>query len=157
MPRYRKTVAENRKAFFEYHILETYEAGLVLNGSEVKSVRLGRVNLRDSFVRADRGELWVSGMHISPYNFARTDGENPLRQRKLLLNKQEVKKLIGKSSEKGLAIIPLKVYFLGNYAKVEIGLGKGKKLFDKKEVIRKKDLDRDMGRELMDRGRRRDE
>lgn len=149
MPRYRKVVSENRKAFFDHHILETVEAGIVLKGSEVKSVRKGSVNLKDSFARADKGEIWVHGMHISPYEragaFSRTD---PVRQRKLLLSKSQIKSLAGKVSQKGFSLIPLKMYFSGNYAKVEIGVAKGKKLFDKRDSIKKKDLDRDMEREL---------
>ncbi len=153
MAQYKKVVAENRKAFFDYHILDTLEAGIVLNGNEVKSIRSGRVNLRDSFARQEKGELWLFNMHVSPYKFGRIDDINPLRQRKLLLNKSEMKRIIAKSSEKGLAIIPLKIYFFGNYAKVEIALGKGKKEFDKRDSIKKKDLDRDMNRELVDRNR----
>lgn len=151
MPRFKKIIAENRKAFFDFDIQETVEAGLVLRGSEVKSVRSGRVNLRDSFARPDKGELWIHGMHISPYKFAGSEVPNPLRTRKLLLSKQQIRKLTGRASEKGLSLIPLKIYFLGNYAKVEIGVAKGKRLFDKKEKIKKRDLDREMGRELVGR------
>lgn len=153
MPRYRKNIAENRKAFFDFNIQETIEAGIVLKGSEVKSVRMGRVNLKDSFARPEKGEIWLYGMHISPYGFAGAERTDPLRRRKLLLNKSEVKKLAGRYSEKSLALIPLKIYFSGDYAKVEIGVGKGKRLFDKKEKIKKRDLDRDMGRELVDRSK----
>ncbi len=153
MQRYKKIIAENRKAFFDYHIEDKFEAGIVLRGSEVKSIRLGGVNLKDSFARAEKGELWLFGMHISPYKFEAIEKLSPMRQRKLLLKKNEIKKLISRSAEKGLAIIPLKLYFYGNYAKVEIGLGKGKKLFDKKETIKGKDIDRDTARELIDRSR----
>ena len=151
--RYKKTVAENRKARFDYHILETYEAGISLKGNEVKSLRIGRVNLRDSFARIENGQAFLYGMHISPCDFARKEGIDPLRVRKLLLNKSEIRKLAGKISQKGFVLVPLKVYFFGNYAKVELGVGKGKKLYDKKESIKKKDSDRDMERELVDRQR----
>jgi len=151
MPKYHKTVAENRKAYYDLHSLEKYEAGIVLKGGEVKSVRAGRVSLKESFVRPEKEELWVFGMHITPYKFSGAYEMDPLRQRKLLLSKPEIKKLSARYFEKRLAIVPLKIYFSGNFAKVELGVGKGKKLFDKKEVIRKKDLDREMGRELVDR------
>lgn len=153
MPRYRKIVAENRKAHFDYHILETCEAGIALQGSEVKSLRIGRANLRDSFARVQNGQAFLHGMHISPYDFARKDGIDPIRTRRLLLKKNEIKKLGGKVSQKGFVLIPLKVYFSGNYAKVEIAVAKGKKVFDKRETIKKKDSDRDMERELVDRQR----
>jgi len=153
MPRYRKIIAENRKAFFDFDIRETVEAGIVLRGGEVKSVRSGRVNLRDSFARPEKGELWLFGLHISPYKFSGSEKQDPLRARKLLLKKQEIKKLSGKAGEKGLSLIPLKIFFSGNYAKVEIGVAKGKRLFDKKEKIKKRDLDREMGRELVGRDR----
>lgn len=145
---YKKIISENRKAFFDYHILETYEAGIVLKGNEVKSLRIGAVNLRDSFARGEKGEIWLYGMHISPYKFSRREEVDPLRKRKLLLKKSEIKKLIGRTSEKGLALIPTKLYFFKNYAKIEIGVAKGKKQYDKRETIKKKDLDRDMQREL---------
>ena len=153
MPRYYKVAAENRKAYFDFHILEKFEAGIVLKGSEVKSVRDGKVNLKESFVRPENEELWLFGMHITPYKFAGAEGQDPLRQRKLLLSKPEIKRISAKYFEKRLAIVPLKIYFSGNYAKVELGIGKGKKLFDKKDSIKKKDLDREMGRELIDRNK----
>lgn len=153
MPRYYKVAAENRKAYFDFHILEKFEAGIVLKGSEVKSIRDGKANLKESFVRPEKDELWLFGMHITPYKFAGSDGQEPLRQRKLLLSKAEIKKISAKYFEKRLAIVPLKIYFSGNYAKVELGIGKGKKLFDKKDSIKKKDLDREMGRELVDRNK----
>jgi SsrA-binding protein len=155
MPRYRKNISENRKAFHDFDILETVEAGIVLKGCEVKSVRLGRVNLRDSFARPEKGEIWLYGMHISPYSFAGADKVNPLRTRKLLLGRSEIRKLAGRACEKGLALVPLKIYFSGNYAKVELGVGKGKRLYSKKEKIKEKDLDREMGRELVGRNRQR--
>ena len=151
MPRYFKVAAENRKAYFDFHILEKFEAGIVLKGGEVKSIRGGKVNLKESFVRPENGELWLFGMHITPYKFGGGEGQDPLRQRKLLLSKPEIKRISAKYFEKRLAIVPLKIYFSGNYAKVELGIGKGKKLFDKKDSIKKKDLDREMGRDLVDR------
>ncbi|MEK7377058.1 MAG: SsrA-binding protein SmpB [Candidatus Margulisiibacteriota bacterium] len=151
MPRYYKVVAENRKAYFDFHILEKFEAGIVLRGSEVKSIRDGKANLKESFVRPENGELWLFGAHITPYKFAGSEAQDPLRQRKLLLSKPEIKRISAKYFEKRLAIVPLKIYFSGNYAKVELGIGKGKKLFDKKDSIKKKDLDREMGRDLVDR------
>lgn len=154
MPRYRKNVAENRKAFFDYHISDKFEAGIVLKGDEVKSLRIGRANLKDSFARIEKGEVWLYGMHVSPYDFARKDTVNPLRQRKLLLSKQEIRRLGSRAAEKGLSIIPLKVYFSGNYAKVELGLAKGKKLYDKRDAIKKRDMDREVGKELVDRERK---
>ncbi len=149
--RYKKTVAENRKARFDYHIFESVEAGIELKGNEVKSLRMGRVNLRDSFARVEGGQAVLYGMHITPYEFARREEVNPLRTRRLLLNRAEIRRLAGKVMQKGFVLVPLRVYFLGNYAKIEIGVAKGKKLFDKKEVIKKKDSDRDMERELVDR------
>ncbi len=151
--RYKKIVAENRKARFDYHILETCEAGLSLKGNEVKSLRVGRVNLRDGFARIENGQALLYGVHISPYEFSRKEGIDPLRTRKLLLKRSEIRKLSGKVSQKGFVLVPLKIYFSGNYAKVEIAVAKGKKLFDKKETIKKKDSDRDMERELVDRQR----
>ncbi|MCX5749597.1 MAG: SsrA-binding protein SmpB [Candidatus Saganbacteria bacterium] len=154
MPRYKKIIAENRKAFFDFDISETVEAGIVLRGSEVKSIRRGSINLKDSFARPEKGEMMLYGMHVSPYKFAGKDDMNPLRTRKLLLKRTEIKKLAGRATEKGLSIIPLKIYFLGNYAKIELGIAKGKRLYDKKEKIKRRDLDRDMGRELVDRNNR---
>jgi len=153
MPRYKKIVAENRKARFEYHIFETYEAGIVLKGNEVKSLRMGRVNLKDSFARVDKGQIFLYGMHISPYEFARKEGADPLRTRKLMLNKAEIRKLAGKVAQKGFLLVPLKLYFFGNFAKVELAVAKGKKLFDKRDSIKKRDEDRDMEREIVQRER----
>ncbi len=148
MPRYNKVIAENRKARFDYHILETFEAGIALKGAEVKSVRAGRVNLRDSFARAQGSEIWVHGIHISHYEFSRDTSLEPLRTRKLLMKKQEIRKLIAKSAGTGVSLIPLKIYFTGDWAKLEIAVAKGKKTFDKKEVLKKKDIERETEREL---------
>lgn len=148
---YKKIIAENRKAFFDYYVLETIECGIVLKGNEVKSIRLGRVNLRDSFARVENGEVILYNMHISPYDYARKEGLDPLRNRKLLLKKSEIKRLVGKMSKKGFVLIPLKIYFLGNYAKIELGLCKGKRLYDKRRELKKRDADRDMERQLIER------
>ena len=144
-----KLIAQNKKAHHEYSILETYEAGMALLGSEVKSCRMGRVNLKDSYVRIENGELYLVGAHISHYSWANRFNHDPLRQRKLLLHKQEIKKLYGKIREKGQTCVPLKMYFTekGN-VKVEIALVKGKTQYDRREAIRTKDLRREMEREL---------
>jgi len=139
--KYFKLVAENRKARFDYNLLETFKAGLILTGNEVKSVRLGRVNLKDSFGRAERGEVWIFGMHVSPYGSAKVD---PLRPRKVLLNKRESLKLIGKVSEKGLTIVPLKIYFEGNWAKVDLSLAKAKRKYEKREALRLRAVQREI-------------
>jgi len=139
--KYYKIVAENRKARFDYHILETYKAGLVLTGNEVKSIRLGKVNLKDSFGRIERGAIWIFGMHISPYSAAKAD---PLRPRKLLLTGRETLKLIGKVSEKGLTLIPLKIFFEGNWAKVDLALAKAKRKYEKRETLRLRTVKREI-------------
>ena len=151
MKPYFKVVAENRKARHDFSILDTCEAGIELEGAEVKSIRCGRANLKDSFARAERGQIWLFGMHISPYGFGRSEALNPLRTRKLLLAKSEIGKLIGKTQEKGLTLIPLKLYFRGNWAKVELGIAKAKKVFEKRETLRKKTIDRETSRELRER------
>jgi len=148
---YYKLIADNRKARFDYTILETYTAGLVLKGTEVKSVRLGKVNLKDSFGRAENGEIWIHGMHISPYSRGNVHNLEPSRQRKALLNQGEIKKLIGKSTQKGFAIVVLKIYLSGNFIKVDLGLGKSKKLFSKKEKLKRKTVDREVARALKER------
>ena len=141
VPIYYKVAAENRKARFDFSIIEVYKAGLVLTGAEVKSVRLGRANLKDSFARAERGEIWIYGMHISPYGAAKVD---PLRRRKVLLNKRELLKLMGKAAEKGLTIVPLKLYFEGNWAKVDLALAKAKKRYEKRETLRLREVKREI-------------
>ena len=138
---------ENRKARHDYNILEKFQAGIVLQGCEVKSLREGKGNLRDSFAQVRNGEVWLYNMHISPYKQgSHNNDEDPTRRRKLLLKKQEIKKLIGKVQEKGLTLIPLKVYLNRNLFKVELGLGQAKKLYDKRKDLKKKQLDRDMRR-----------
>lgn len=140
---YYKPVAENRKARFDYNILEVYKAGLVLTGNEVKSIRLGRINLKDSFGRAEKGEIWLYGIHISPYSTAGKKVD-PLRPRKVLLQKKEILKLAGKAAEKGLTIIPLKVYFEGNWAKVDLALAKAKRKYEKREALRRQAVQREI-------------
>ncbi|ABB14089.1 MULTISPECIES: SsrA-binding protein SmpB [Carboxydothermus] len=143
-----KIIAENRKAYHDYHILEKYEAGIALKGTEVKSIRLGRVNLRDSFARIENGELWLYNMHISPYEQGNRFNHEPKRPRKLLMHKREIMRLFGKTREKGLTLVPLKLYFKGNYAKIELGLAKGKKIYDKREEMAKRDAAREIEKAL---------
>jgi len=146
MPRYKKVLAENRKAFFDFTILETFQAGIALKGTEVKSIRLGRANLKDSFARVDKGEIWLYNMHVSPYEQGGRYNLNPIRERKLLLNKGELKKLIGRVQEKGLTLIPLKLYLMDNWVKVDIALAKSKKEYEKREKIKKKEAAREIER-----------
>lgn len=142
-----KIVCKNKKAYHDYHIDQTLEAGMVLHGSEVKSLRAGRANLKDGHAQFRDGELYLYNVHISPYAFATHVSSNPLRMRKLLLHKRELKKLIGKLHEKGIALIPLKIYFIPNgKAKVELGLARGKKLYDKRASLKEKQSNRDMAR-----------
>lgn len=141
-----KTVATNKKARHEYFIEDTFEAGLALWGNEVKSLRDGKANFIDSWVEFRGGEAWLMGLHISPYSHTRIEYQEPTRERKLLLNKQEIARLSRKVQEKGYTLLPLKIYFKRGWAKVEIGLGKGKKLHDKREDIKAKDLRREMAR-----------
>lgn len=141
-----KAVATNRQAWHEYFVEETYEAGIVLSGTEVKSVRQGKVNLKDSYARVDNGEVMIHHMHISPYEQGNIFNKDPLRVRKLLLNKYEINKLIGYVQQKGYALIPLKLYLKGSLVKVELAVAKGKKLHDKRDDIAEKDAKRDMDR-----------
>jgi len=151
---YKKTLAENRKARFDYDIIESFQAGIALSGTEVKSVRNGKVNLKNSFGLVEHDEIWLYNMHISPYEKGNIYNLDPKRKRKLLLKKIEIKKLMGKTSEKGLVLIPLKVYVRGNWIKIDLGLGKSKKQFSKKEKIKNRDLDIEIGRELSLRNRK---
>lgn len=139
-----KLLAENRKAFHDYEILTKYTAGIVLTGTEIKSIRAGRVNLKDGFVRIDDAEVWLYNVHISPYENGNRFNHDPLRVRKLLLNKQEINKLIGKTKESGLAIVPINMHLESGFAKVEIALAKGKTLHDKREAIGKKTVKREI-------------
>ena len=143
-----KTIAENRKARHEYFILESFEAGIELFGTEVKSIRAGSVNMKDSWCEIINGEIFMNGCHISPYEKGNIFNKDPLRPRKLLLHKTEIKKLIGASSENGYTIMPLKVYFSRGRAKIEIGLAKGKKLYDKRQDMAKKDMRREVERDF---------
>jgi SsrA-binding protein len=136
----------NRKARHEYFIIEALEAGIVLTGTEVKSLRKGNANLQDSYAELRSGEVWLEGMHISPYEQGNINNHEPRRKRKLLLQRKQIRKLIGGMKEKGLTLIPLSVYFKGPYAKVELALARGKKSYDKRDAIAKRDADRDIAR-----------
>jgi SsrA-binding protein len=142
-----KLISQNRKARHEYEIQETFEAGLVLTGPEVKSLRLGRANLKDGYARAQGGEFFLHEVHISPYENSPLVEQDPTRRRKLLLHRQEIKKLTGKIIEKGLTLVPLRIYFRKGKVKVELALAKGKKLYDKRESIRKRDIEREAERQ----------
>ncbi len=143
-----KMIANNKKAYHDYFILENYEAGIALHGTEVKSLRMGKCSIKESFIRVENGEMYIYGMHISPYEKGNIFNKDPLRVRKLLLHKAEINKMLGKTKEKGMAIVPLKVYFKGSLVKVEIGLAKGKKLYDKRQDIAKKDQKREAERDF---------
>lgn len=145
------TVATNKKAYHDYFVLEKYEAGIELFGTEIKSIRAGRVNLKDSFCSIDDGEMFVIGMHISPYEMGNRFNRDPLRKKKLLLHKNEIMKLFGESQQQGLSIIPLELYIKNGRAKLSIGLCKGKKLYDKRAVQAKKDANRTIEREFKER------
>lgn len=144
----KQVVARNKKAYHDYFVLETYEAGIELYGTEIKSIRKGRVNLKDSFCSVDDGEMFAIGMHISPYEQGNIFNRNPLRKKKLLLHKREIMKLFGQSREKGLSIVPLELYIKNGRAKLEIGLCKGKKLHDKRDVAAARDAQRTIERAL---------
>ena len=133
-----KLVANNKKAYHDYFILETFEAGIALSGTEVKSIRMGKCSIKEAFVRVEKGEVFIYGMHISPYEKGNIFNKDPLRVRKLLLHRSEINKLLGKTKEQGITIMPLKVYLKGSLVKVEIGLARGKKLYDKRQDIAKK-------------------
>lgn len=141
-------ITENKKAYFNYQILEKKEAGIILTGPEVKSVKKGQVNLKDSYAVLKDSEIWLLNLYIAPFKQAAGIEQNPLRSRKLLLNKREISSLIGKLQSKGLTLIPLKIYLKGGLIKIELGLGKGKTLFDKRETLKKKDQERELRREL---------
>ena len=141
-----KTIAENRKARYNYFIEDEYEAGMVLVGTEVKSLRIGSANLKDSYAKIKNGEVFVYQMHIGPYPYAHYENHDPLRPRKLLLHKREIKKLYGKVNEMGFSLIPLRVYFKSGKAKMTIALAKGKRKYDKRETIRRRDEKRELDR-----------
>lgn len=144
----KKIIAQNKKAYHDYFILETYECGIALVGTEVKSLRAGQVNLKDSYASIDNGEVILKQMHISPYEQGNIFNRDPMRQRKLLLHKSEIRKLIGTLKEDGISLIPLKLYFSGSHIKVELGLAKGKKLYDKRQSMAEKDAKRNMARKI---------
>ena len=148
-----KVVAENRKARHDYHIEETFEAGMVLTGTEVKSLRQGRANLRDAYAAIENGELFVYNMHISPYTHGNMFNHEPKRTRKLLMHKREIMRLLGQTQEKGYTLVPLKVYFRRGLAKMELALARGKKLYDKREAIARRDEKRRIDRILKERKR----
>ena len=136
-------IAENRKAHHDYHLLETFEAGLVLLGTEVKAIREGRVNLRDSFARVENGEVFIYNMNISAYSHRGYAGHEPLRRRKLLLHRDQIRKLIGKTIEKGMTLVPVRLYFKNGRVKVAVSLAKGKRDYDKRETIKRREVDRE--------------
>src|SRR6188474_2351876 len=138
-----RNAAENRKALHDYHILETFEAGVVLQGTEVKSIREGRVNLRDSYARVEAGEVFVFNIHISAYSNRGYADHEPTRRRKLLLHRQEIRKLIGRTVERGMTLVPLRLYYKGGRIKLAVSLAKGKQSHDKREAIRKREVDRE--------------
>ena len=138
-----KNIAENRKALHDFHLLETFEAGIVLLGTEVKSIREGRVNLRDSFARVEGGELWVYNINISPYSHRGYADHEALRRRKLLLHGEEIRKLIGKVEEKGMTLVPVRMYFKNGRVKIAVSLAKGKKDYDKRETIKRREAERE--------------
>ena len=143
-----KNIAENRKAFHDYHIVETFETGIVLVGTEVKSIREGSANLRDSFARVEGGEVWVYNVHINPYSHRGYANHEPTRKRKLLLHRQEIRKLIGKTVEKGMTLVPTRLYFKNGHVKVSLALAKGKQAHDKRQDIKARSADRDMRRAM---------
>ncbi len=142
----RKVVTTNRKARHDYEIVETFEAGLVLEGSEVKSLRAGNANLKDSYADLRDGELWLENAHIAPYQFAREGGHDPERRRKLLLHRREIDRIAGRMAEKGLTLVPLSIYFVGGRAKAELALARGRRQYDKRQAIKKREMEREMQR-----------
>jgi SsrA-binding protein len=147
------SIAENRKAFHDYHLLETFEAGMVLLGTEVKAIREGRVNLRDSFARVEDGEVYLYNVHVSPYSHRGYADHEPLRRRKLLLHRNEILKLIGQTVEKGMTLVPVRMYFKKGRVKVAVSLAKGKKEYDKRETIKKRETERETRAAIKERGR----
>jgi SsrA-binding protein len=148
-----KIISSNKKAFHLYHILESYEAGIALQGTEVKSLRLGRANLKDSYAMVEKGEVYLHNMHIGPYDPASRFSHDPTRTRKLLMHRIEIKRLLGKTVERGLTLVPLKLYFKGNIAKVELALAMGKKIYDRRKDIKDREVQRELRRALKDRQR----
>ena len=148
-----KVVASNREAYHNYHILETHECGIALTGTEVKSIREGRCNLKDGYAQIRKAEAWLMNVHISPYSHGNRENHDPTRARKLLLHRGEIDKLAGKVQEKGLTLVPTKMYFKGGRIKVEIGVAKGKKLYDKRETEKRRDADREVRAMMKAKGR----
>jgi SsrA-binding protein len=149
-----RPIADNRKAFHDYHILETFEAGIALLGTEVKGIREGQANLRDSYARVDNGEVWLFNVHINPYSHRGYVDHDPKRKRRLLLHKYEIRKLIGKTVEKGLTLVPTKMYFKNGKVKVAIALARGKAVHDKRETLRRREVDRETRAAVKERVRR---
>lgn len=146
-----KVISDNRKAYHEYFVEEKLETGIILTGTEIKSIRNGRVNLKDSFARVENGEVWLYQMHISPYEQGNRFNHDPLRKRKLLLNRSEISKLVGKVQQEGLTLVPTKIYLRKGLAKLELGICKGKKNYDKRQDIAERDAKREIDRHLRDR------
>ena len=149
-----KLVANNKKAYHDYFIDDKYETGIELYGTEVKSIRMGKCSIKEAFVRIENGQVYIYGMHISPYEKGNIFNKDPLRQRKLLMHRREIDKLLSKIKEKGFTLVPLQVYFKGSLVKVEIGLARGKKLYDKRETAARKDAKREMDRAMKSRNSR---
>lgn len=143
-----KLIANNKKAYFDYFIEDKYEAGMALHGTEVKSLRMGKCSVKESFIRIENGEMYIYNMHVSPYEKGNIFNKDPLRVRKLLLHKYEINKIAGQLAQKGFTLVPLTVYFKGSLVKMEIGLARGKKLYDKREDIAKKDMKREAEKEF---------
>ena len=147
-------IADNRKAHFDYHVLETFEAGIALLGTEVKGIREGKANLRDAFARVEKGEVWLYNVHINPYSHRGYVDHDPRRRRKLLLHRQEIRKLIGKTVEKGLTLVPTRMYFKNGKVKVAIALARGKQVHDKRETIKRRETERETRAAVKERVRR---
>lgn len=147
-------IADNRKALFDYHLLETFEAGIALLGTEVKGIREGRANLRDSFARVEAGEVWLYNVHINPYSHRGYADHDPRRRRKLLLHREQIRKLIGKTTERGLTLVPTRLYFKNGRVKVALALARGKQAHDKRETIRRREVDRETRAAVKERVRR---
>ena len=143
-----KTITVNKKAYHDYHIMESYEAGLALKGSEIKSIRLGRVNIKDAYAKPESGELWLYNSHIAAYQAGGFDSHEPGRRRKLLMHRNQISELAAKTSQKGLTLVPLRVYIKNGIAKLEIGVGRGKKQYDKRDAIARRDTERELERAL---------
>ena len=149
-----KTITVNKKAYHDYHILESYEAGIALKGSEIKSIRMGRVNIRDAYARPEKGELWLHNSHISAYQAGGFDTHEPDRRRKLLMHRNQIAELAEMASQKGLTLVPLRIYIKGGIAKLEMGVGRGKKMYDKRDTIARRETEREVERAMKTRARK---